>query len=343
MTNIDINNGNNGNSNDKFDAKNFSLRRSKEAAWLETRPWVEVTPPDTLPSTRGWRWKAVSENLAIFGRKGVKGSFSAMPLPGNKVDILIYDDATWEDMVANKGDLRKLRHDVACVDDRPGWASRVVERIEYEQASTLVAAEAAIMATEARVLAELEEARKLVAEQALEQEVEQVKVVSSSFICPWGGTPFETLTSRNDWPVVELLEDTIRVQHKDGHRFVATKRASKYERHRIAIFPRSIDGGSTEPLYGLGDVGDGWGEQLLRRAEELAQARKPVEKPVEKPVVEKKGGAFGPPSKRAPEEVGQPKPKMSGTKRVVLALTASALVGAALGVAIHLHAEADDS
>jgi len=106
--------------------------------WWSINIWGGGHTLETDPTQRGWKAGRPKETmqgnplLILVGRRGVKGCFSVLPCSeGKKLDVLIYDDETPEEIIAQWG-----RHETPVyshamlVDNIPGWGLDVIQDIE---------------------------------------------------------------------------------------------------------------------------------------------------------------------------------------------------------------------
>ena len=113
---------------------NVVLRDFKVSAnWWNLDIWGNNHTILTDPTKKGWRaFRApINAKLVLVGRKGVKGCFTALLLSNNKIDVLIYDDFTPEEVIAiwEKNE-RPLFDDSMMLDNICGWGLSVISNIE---------------------------------------------------------------------------------------------------------------------------------------------------------------------------------------------------------------------
>lgn len=87
----------------------------------------------TDPSANGWR-AALSHKggaVLLIGRRNTRGCASVMRLPGDLLDVCVYDDATPEEIAdcIREGRKTPFADCVFQTESYPGWGLSVLERI----------------------------------------------------------------------------------------------------------------------------------------------------------------------------------------------------------------------
>ena len=109
---------------------------SPSQLWANTFPFGGGHTTETDPTRRGWKFRAQGA-CVLFGRKGIKGCFSAMSLGDGRLDVALYEDHTPREvsewLKKERGNREELDPLYKQVHSTSGWALFFIQVLEaYE-------------------------------------------------------------------------------------------------------------------------------------------------------------------------------------------------------------------